>query len=239
MFLIVSTTFTPALSAQAPTGQHWWMCRYKDVKDPARPAAGSLMYYALLPSSAPVPGDLNAHFNAYIQQSYKIVDKNNAGNGFCQRYSDNAAGRAFSMDMMVKQWASANMQTVQVPWTDTPGEDAAIDTRSAATAPAPAAPAGAPFIICATSGGAGIDTYLTGAFQTTRVRRMPSGGNLVDQAILNDFYAYLTQKGYKFKPGSNYGCAVKPTEAEAKADEQKRQSGCSTCGKVVETGWTE
>jgi hypothetical protein len=101
------------------------------------------------------------------------------------------------------------------------------------------ASAGGPFIICATSGGPGMDTYLTGAFQTTRVRHSPSGGNLVDQSILNDFYAYLTQKGYNFKPGSNYGCAVKPTEAEAKADEQKRQSGCSNCGKIVETGWKE
>jgi hypothetical protein len=116
-------------------------------------------------------------------------------------------------------------------------------TASAAAAPpvtaSTAASAGGPFIICATSGGPGMDTYLTGAFQTTRARRTPSGGYLVDQPILDDFYAYLTQKGYKFKPGSNYGCAVKPTEAEAKADEQKRQSGCSNCGKIVETGWKE
>jgi len=87
-----------------------------------------------------------------------------------------------------------------------------------------------------------MDTYLTGAFQTTRVRHMPSGGNLVDQAILDDFYAYLTQKGYKFKPGSNYGCDVKPTEAEAKAAQHKRAyegGACSTCGKIVETGWKD
>jgi hypothetical protein len=110
---------------------------------------------------------------------------------------------------------------------------------------APSAPAtssttastGEPFIMCATSGGPGMDTYLTGAFQTTRVQHSPSGGNLVDQAILDNFYAYLTQKGYKFKPGSNYGCAVQPTEAGARADEQKRQSGCSNCGKIVETDW--
>jgi hypothetical protein len=101
------------------------------------------------------------------------------------------------------------------------------------------ASAGGPFIMCATSGGPGMDTNLTGAFQTTRVRHTPSGGNLVDQSILDAFYAYLTQKGYKFKPGSNYGCAVQPTEAGAKADEQKRQSGCSNCGKIVETGWRE
>jgi hypothetical protein len=116
---------------------------------------------------------------------------------------------------------------------------------TAAAAPVPpvtastVASAGGPFIICATSGGPGMDTYLTAAFQTTRVNRSPSGGNQVDQSILDDFYAYLKQKGYNFKPGSNYGCAVKPTEAEAKADEQKRQSGCSNCGKIVETGWKE
>jgi hypothetical protein len=95
---------------------------------------------------------------------------------------------------------------------------------------------GGPFIMCATSGGPGMDTYLTGAFQTTRLKHSPSGGNLVDQAILDHFYAYLTQRGYNFKPGSNYGCAVQPTEAAARADEQKRQSGCSNCGKIVETG---
>ena len=75
----------------------------------------------------------------------------------------------------------------------------------AAPAPGPAASAsgsavssaGAPFISCATSGGAGIDTYLTGVFQTTRpIKHLPSGGDLVDQSILDDFYAYLKQKGY-------------------------------------------
>ncbi|MGD0480999.1 MAG: hypothetical protein ABSA42_12575 [Terracidiphilus sp.] len=108
---------------------------------------------------------------------------------------------------------------------------------------AQAAPAGGPFISCSTLGCAGIDIYLTGVFQTTKpVRHLPSGGNLVDQSILNDFYAYLTQKGYKFKPGSNYGCDVSPTEAAAKAAQHKRayEGGpCSNCGKIVETGWTE
>ena len=71
---------------------------------------------------------------------------------------------------------------------------------------------------------------------------MPSGGNLVDQGILDRFYAYLTQKGYNFKPGSNYGCDVSPTEAAAKAAQHKRAyegGACSTCGKIVETGWKD
>ena len=106
-----------------------------------------------------------------------------------------------------------------------------------------AASTGGPFISCSTSGGAGIDIYLTGVFQTTRpVRHVPSGGNLVDQSVLDDFYAYLKQKGYNFKPGSNYGCDVSPTEAAAKAAQHKRAyegGACSNCGKIVETGWKD
>ena len=72
--------------------------------------------------------------------------------------------------------------------------------------------------------------------------RRPNGGYLVDQAILDRFYAYLTQKGYNFKPGSNYACAVARTEAEAETAKHKRYyegGGCSTCGKTVETGWKD
>jgi len=115
--------------------------------------------------------------------------------------------------------------------------------RAQAAAPPTAASTGGPFISCSTSGGAGIDTYLTGVFQTTRpVRHLPNGGNLVDQSVLDDFYAYLKQQGYNFKPGSNYGCDVSPTEAAAKAAQHKRAyegGACSNCGKVVETGWKD
>ena len=105
--------------------------------------------------------------------------------------------------------------------------------------------AGGSFISCSTSGGAGFEIYVTGIFQTTKpVRHLPNGAKIVDQSILNDFYAYLTQKGYKFKPGSNEGCDVSPTEAAAKASQHTRIYGgsgsCGYCGnKVVETGWTE
>jgi hypothetical protein len=108
--------------------------------------------------------------------------------------------------------------------------------------PMDSAASGEPFISCSTSGGAGINTYVTGVFQTTYpVKYLPSGGNLVDQSVLDRFYAYLTRKGYHFKPGSNYGCVVEPTEAQAKAAQRKRylSGGCSNCGKVVETGWKD
>ncbi len=123
----------PAPAQAAAAGQHWWMCRYRDVKDPSKPALGSRMYYALLPSSASLPGGLNHHFNAYIQQNYKITDHNNAGNGYCQRYSDDAAARANSMDMIQKQWASnaPPVEVIHTNWGDTPAEDAAIDAKLA------------------------------------------------------------------------------------------------------------
>lgn len=101
---------------------------------------------------------------------------------------------------------------------------------------------GAPFIACSTSGGAGIDSYITGVFQTAHpVRYLPSGGYLVDQSVLDRFYAYLAKKGYRFKPGSNYACVVEPTEAQAIAARKKRyeSGGCSNCGKVVDTEWKD
>jgi hypothetical protein len=63
-----------------------------------------------------------------------------------------------------------------------------------------------------------------------------------EEGTEDDFYAYLKQQGYNFKPGSNYACDVSQTEAAAKAAQHKRHyegGGCSTCGKTVETGWKE
>lgn len=208
---------------------------------------------------------LNAAWKRYIVADYRVSDPNAYGG--CQPVSGTlaqqetvvTAGEAnykrLGAEVVHVNWTSAPGQTFQAPTPPpAPTQHAAepVKTESAAARPAAAAPppfsspykpapvipGGGPFVICATSGGPGMDTYLTGAFQTTRVKHTPSGGNLVDQSILDAFYAYLTQKGYKYKPGSNYGCTVQPTEAAARADEQKRQSGCSNCGRVVETGWT-
>jgi hypothetical protein len=115
------------------------------------------------------------------------------------------------------------------------------------------------FISCSTSGGAGIDTYYTGVFEIgAKPGPMPrtpislaastDGGKtwmypaVLSQTVLDRFYAYLNQKGYKFSPGSSSACDVKPTEAATKAAQHKRAyegGGCSTCGKIVETGWKD
>jgi hypothetical protein len=137
---------TPALPAQAPSGpaaaaapgQHWWLCRYSDLKDPSKPALGSRMYYALIPSSGD-DSKLNEHFNGFVQQNYKVTNNGSSGTGYCRRFSDDAAARANSMDMVQKQWASSKIETVNIKWTDTPAEDAAIDAKLAAAKASPAA----------------------------------------------------------------------------------------------------
>jgi hypothetical protein len=138
---------------------------------------------------------------------------------------------------------------VAVDFSYTPAQQAAA-THATATPATPAtatnAPsAGGPFISCSTQGGGGITIYVTGIFQTSKpVRSTPNGAKVVDQSVVKDFYAYLTQKGYNFKPGSGGSCDVSPTRAAAETAQHTRihggGGGCGFCGaKVVETGWKE
>ena len=138
-------------------------------------------------------------------------------------------------------------QAVAVDFSYTPAQQAAATHALGAPAtPATAsASTGGPFISCSTQGGGGMVIYLTGIFQTSKpVKHLPNGAKIVDQSVLDDFYAYLTQKGYTFKPGSNGGCDVSPTEAAAITAQHTRVYGgngsCGYCGnKVVETGWKD
>jgi hypothetical protein len=136
-------TRAPALQAEAP-GQHWWVCTYLDLKDASKPAMGSVVYYAVFASSDDdMSHGLTNHFNGYVQQNYKVTSNYNSGNsgtGYCRRVSDDAAGRANSMDMMEKQWASSKTEAVHVQWTDTPAQDAIIDAKLAAAKASPAVP---------------------------------------------------------------------------------------------------
>jgi hypothetical protein len=132
--LAISTIAAPV----AAQGQHWWMCRYSDLKDPSKPVLGSNMYYALIPVSGDASA-LRTHFNGFVQQNYKVSNSESTGTGFCQRYSDDAASRTNSMDMMLKQWASSNITAINVKWTDSPAEDAAIDAKLAAAKGSPSA----------------------------------------------------------------------------------------------------
>lgn len=190
--------------------------------------------------SAPV----SIAYNVYIRDHY-VHDLN------LSDLSPRCSAQSPAMQAMQHQTAMISNkrigQAVPVDFTDTADQAAAAHTvASPAAASISTAPsAGGPFISCSTSGGAGIVIYLTGIFQTAKpVRHMPNGAKIVDQSVLDNFYAYLTQKGYNFKPGSSSGCDVSPTEAAAIAAQHTRVygggGGCGYCGnKVVETGWKE
>jgi hypothetical protein len=237
IFLLAAQLLLAQLPAAA---QDSYFCRYYGQRD-----AHPITYVTPIFQESTL-GHLPDRFYAYMQAHYDL-NKIQFGNGQCKQISNNAAAQAYTMDLFEKQWAASKTEVIRIAWTDSPGSptepSASAPPTAAVAAQSSSAQSGMPYISCSTSGGAGIDTYLTGVFQTPLpVRYLPSGGVLVDQSILDHFYAYLTQKGYKFKPGSNYGCDVKPTEAEAKAAQHKRAyegGGCSTCGKIVETGWKE
>lgn len=137
----------PSPSSSAPVataGQNWWICQYNDAKDPNKPAAGSRMYYAVLPADAAFQNDVGwKHFNAYVQQNYTITDPNSAGKGFCRRSSNDAAARANSRDMFLKQWRASNIEAIEVGYADTPAQNAAIDAKLASSGSA-APPASKP-----------------------------------------------------------------------------------------------
>ena len=197
---------------------------------------------------------MSGAFLAYLKQEYKVVtgSRPSLEGGRCERLSDDPASRANSMDMLQKQWAANKIEAIDTKWNG-------LAVATAAAAPAAATPAQSSaatfFISCSTSGGAGIDTYYTGVFEVgAKPGRSPHPPNapgayingawmvpaVLPQTVLDHFYPYLTEKGYKFSPGSSSACDVAPTEAAAKAAQHKRAyegGGCSTCGKVVETGW--
>jgi hypothetical protein len=133
----------PSAAPVATAGQNWWICRYKDMKDPNKPVAGSRMYYAVLPADAAFLNDHWKHFNAYVEQNNKITDPNSKGNGFCRRVSNDAAGRANSTATFLKQWRSENFEPIEVAYADTPAQNAAIDAKLAGQG-APSPPAAKP-----------------------------------------------------------------------------------------------
>jgi hypothetical protein len=137
------------------------------------------------------------------------------------------------------------------------GNVAMAQVASAASAAAAQTASATFFISCSSGGGAGIDTYYTGVFEIgAKPGRSPHPPNapgayiggtwmvpaVLPQTVLDHFYVYLTQKGYKFSPGSSSACDVAPTAAATQAAQHKRAyegGGCSSCGKIVETGWKE
>jgi hypothetical protein len=134
----------PSAAPVAAPGQIWQICQYRDMKDPTRAAAGGRMYYAHFPADAAFENDHWKHWNAYIEQNYKIMDPDSSiGRGFCRRSANDAPTPVF-----VKQWRSMNLEPVETPYADTPAQNAAIDAKltghSALASPAANPPSPAP-----------------------------------------------------------------------------------------------
>jgi hypothetical protein len=189
------------------------------------------------------PAPVNMAFNLYMRDHY-VHDLNLADK------SPHCSAQSPAMQTMQHQGAGVGKligHKIPVDWTYTPDQGAAASAAVAAAAPPPAPnpAAGGWYVSCSTSGGAGVDTYYTGVFRTSHaVKHSPNGANLVveGQTILDHFYAWLMQQGYNFKPGSSSACDAAPTEAAAMAAHHKRAyegGGCSTCGKIAETGWKD
>lgn len=227
------------MSAQA----YYTLCRYQGQQD-----GHPVIYVAPIIHTDVGASDISQAFNNYMKANYDI-NKIQAGSGYCRVVSNSPDQQAFTLEQLNKQWADSKTVVTHLTWTDSPSEIAATNAKLSATAnAAAAATAGGPFISCSTTAGPGVDTYFTGIFQTTRpVRHLPNGASIVDQSILDDFHAYLKQKGYNFKPGKNDWCDVKPTEEATKTAQHLRAYGgngglgvnCCGNGKVVETGWKE
>lgn len=240
----------PSAGATAAPGQHWWLCQYRDPKDPYKPALGSRMYFALFPSSAATPNAMITHFSAYVQQNYKVNPPGayNAG-GYCQRYSDDDATRANSMDMIRKQWASGNIEAIQVNFADTPAQDAAIDAKlagaasvAATAAATPTAAANQNYVWChsawagtvGTKLPAGTVLYFSDIFpadmppplKPTPGHPLPPNANSAQinrtNALQASFFAFL-QKKYGYKDSGNYPVSCSASDPPTLAGLQNAQ----------------
>jgi hypothetical protein len=206
------------------------------------------------------PNPVSTAYKVYIRDHY-VHDLNPTAD-----LSPRCSAQSPAMQAMAHQSAQIGTKLFQhvvaVDFTDTPAEavggNAAMAQAATAAQAAAAQTAAATFFIsCSTLQDGGVDTYYTGVFEIgAKPGRSPHPPNapgayiggtwmvpaVLPQTVLDDFQAYLTQKGYKFKPGSSSACDVKPTAAETQAAQHKRAyegGGCSSCGNIVETGWKE
>lgn len=256
----------PANSVAAGTpGQNWWMCSFRDVKNPYKPALGSRMYYALVPSSnATAPARIGTHFTGYVRQNYKVTDNATAGAvgyGGCERFSNDPATRANSLDMLQKQWATSNIEGIPVAWSNTPAENAAIDAKLAGAASAAAtasatltAAANQNYAWCSsewagTAGTmmpAGTVMYFSDVFPITPPPQpTQKAGNgsaqIAAQSLASTPFSAFLQKQYGYKNGVRCAVTYPPTLAGLQNAQKYKQEfedlARHNNGQVVETGW--
>ncbi len=282
MFLLVTLVFTPVLYGESapaaspargpavptePQGQHWWLCRYRVLKDASQPVLGSLMYYALIVSGDATPNNMAEHFVGYVRQNYPAVKDVTVLQAYCARSPDDAPGRANAMDMLQQQWASSHTEAINIKWTDSPAENAAIDANAASAAAAAAVPTAAAtqrYVFCqsewapATSDATGTVMYVSDVFPAdmppaltrTGGHPLPPNANSAQinriSALQASFFAFLQKRyGYEDSGGYPVSCAAgfPPTAGglqSAQHDKQTTEDGVKQRkGQVVETGWKD
>ena len=192
------------------------------------------------------PAPVSMAYNVFIRDNY-VHDLNPSAD-----LSPRCSAQSPAMQTMQHQTEMISNKrighAVPVDFTYTSAQASAgnvVGTQAAAATQAAAQAAATGFFIsCSTGGGAGIDTYYTGVFPIKNAKVTPRGvlASPESQIVLDHFYAYLTQKGYKFANGSASGCDIARTAVATQAAQHKRAyegGGCSSCGKVVETGWKD
>lgn len=278
----------PGPPAVAAPGQHWWLCRYVDPKDIYKAVLGSRVYFAVFPdfdSNAASLGEVGGmaystamvkHFIGYVRENYTVTAL--AGNptgqytgnvgGFCKRASDDAASRAYSVDLMKKQFPSNHFEGIQVDFADTPAQDAPIDAKLASEAAAAAKAAATPTAaanqkyawchsawagVTGTKLPAGTVLYFSDVFAETIPSpppgATPPGGKTgngwaqanADTLFQAPFIAFL-KKQYGKDVGADCSAWDPPTQAGLQnAQRNKQQFEDMTKqlnGQVVETGWS-
>ena len=159
---------SPGASASGPG--YYTLCRYQGQKD-----GHPIMYVTPIIHTNSAAGTISQDFYTYMTTTYDL-SKVQYGSGYCRQVSSSTDQQAFTMSTLEKQWAASKTEVTHVDWSDTPAEIAAASARVAppAASASVASPSSSsssspgqsamPFISCSTSGGAGIDTYLTGVF---------------------------------------------------------------------------
>jgi hypothetical protein len=218
---------------------------------------GSTTVYAspLIATSTPMAA-LSQDWTSYVRSTYSL----GVGGSQCVYFGNSLDHAQFSMNYEEKGWS--NLKIVRVDYTfgagpaaQAPSGQTVAAASTVSVTPAPSSsgrPTVKAYMSCSTAVAGGFDRYYTDVFAAelgAPTRRIPIGFSVdrqpVDpasvQEILNRFHAYLTQKGYRYAPGSAVACDLASTEAAARAAQHKRAYegvGCSSgCGKVIETGW--
>ncbi|MGH9695423.1 MAG: hypothetical protein ACRD5Z_14835, partial [Bryobacteraceae bacterium] len=240
--------------------QYAFLCTYSGQKD-----VHSIEYVSpVVYGAATAASQLSQAFYNYLKTTYDL-SKIQRGRGGCESFPKEPAAQANSMGMLEKQWAASKTEVTHVAWTNAPAENAAIDTKVAATATAAAVPTAAEsqkYVFCHSAWAAGSTVpagtvmYVSDIFPAEMPpppaprpgHPLPPNANSAQltrtYALQSSFFAFL-QKQFSYKDSGNYPvtCATgfPPTAGglrTAQQNKQQTEDGVKQVnGRIVETGW--